>query len=272
MWKYHLVGSVVLVATFAMLLGCGKKPDDNAQQPQPNPAPNPAPVVPKPPDPPAKAPSLGPSEFKMTAEDFEKEFSADKKAAEAKYVGKVVELSGSVDYIARYGATQGQVGLRSISGGAPFCTFVIDDAKLVEKVGKGQKVRLRGRFQSDRFQKYFLPAEVVDFGTPTVVPLTAEQLVKEYSAAPDALEEKYRGKTLLVTGEVSAVTIGMPDPQFVELKGGEKPKVLCFRHPLETWEWPAHYKKGARVRFIGKLTSADEEAVRLLIDIPLTSE
>lgn len=266
--------SAVLAVAFVLFIGCGKKVND-APAPSPNPAAQPNSDGPKPPTPTPSVPSLGPTDYKLTAHDFEREFNIDNAMAKAKYVGKVVELSGTVHRVAPHDAKQILISLSSVTGGLPFCSFLIGDHSLLEKVGRQQTIRLRGtcHFDTAPKQTYFTPSEVVEKGPDTIAHLTAEQIAKAYGSNPDAFEKKYADKTLLVSGEVIAVKTGAGNLTYMELKGDGKTAVQCYRLDWRDWKWPAKYKEGAKVRFIGSRTLARPEgAVRLDIETPLDAE
>jgi hypothetical protein len=104
-------------------------------------------------------------DFKVKAEDFSKECLDDEKKAEAKYKGKVVELTGLVALV--------QVGEAKDETQPTRIVFYGDDKKTVEKlvfcdfgVG-GQKAAVRG-VDEDKAATIRGRFKGVVFGTPTL--------------------------------------------------------------------------------------------------------
>lgn len=85
---------------------------------------------------------VGKAEHSLTCADLFSEFENDEKAANSKYLGKVVEIDGTISDINTN--KEGKTTI-SLEGGMLFgVTCELFDGKEASKYKKGQKVKLKG--------------------------------------------------------------------------------------------------------------------------------
>lgn len=234
--------ATVAIAIAVLLSGCAQdpKPTDDGKKPpvtstpaKPNPVPktDPMPTKPNPalkadPTPPEPEPipvkPLGDADIKATVDDYVTEHKKDPKAAAAKYKGKVIEVTGPVHQLWSKidGARLVHIDVKT---GFPLSCFVIKGA-VGGTVVPGQTVRLKGSHQGDTSGSLW-NCEILELGPDTAVRTSATELAKEYAADWRKASEKYRGKGMVVTGDVISKLTGT---QFkLTLKGEGDVVVVC---------------------------------------------
>src|SRR5262249_34234728 len=125
---------------------------------------------------------LGKPDLVVTPAEWRAEFKKDSTAAKAKYRGKVIEMSGTLE------------GVRPDPFGTQFAFIefdvandfagvrcVLTDPRPWRKVGPGSKVKVRGK-SSEIHAGDLNPCEIVEAGPNTSVIITAAQLAKEFAA------------------------------------------------------------------------------------------
>jgi hypothetical protein len=98
------------------------------------------------------ATATGPSDKNpaVSAQQLTEEFAKDEEAAETKYKGKVIDVEGVIKDITKSPPT---VDLEGSNGAIVSCRFYPENspsAVMVEKVNKGQKVKVKGDFSISR--------------------------------------------------------------------------------------------------------------------------
>lgn len=242
-----------------LLSGCTKKPDEPG-------TPN-APGGPKV-EPSQKGP-LGKPDFTLSAADLFNERRADAAAAEAKYKGKVIEVSGTVHKVARYGNQKVDVVELKSADGKPSVGCAVSDRNIAGKIGPEQTVRIKGRYNTGLIA--LVDCELVEKGPETLIPLTAEALAKEFTADAAAGEKRLGKSVLLLTGEVAAVKTDPTTGKHIELKGDGK---TVIRVHYIGGEWPATYTVGAKVKMTAEIVAlaAEPGLCKLTIGFPLDTE
>lgn len=157
----------------------------------------------------------------VTAADLTKEFKDNEVAANNKYKGKVVEVTGKVK---RVTDTGGFSDITVELDGANFtsveCNFDDSLRSSVANLTVGSTVTIRGRCDGLSFN-LSLDDCIVMPGGPTKTPtantpivVTADALAKEFRDDPKAANAKYNGKLVELTGTSAAVTTN-PDGQTI---------------------------------------------------------
>jgi hypothetical protein len=188
---------------------------------------------------------LGKPDFTVTAGELADEYKKDSKAMAAKYKGKVIEVSGLLD-----GYTWAALGLKE-----PVLTVVdpkdtkrsvqcfTDDLKPWSKALPGQEVKVKGTYY-DFGQAALKQTEILSVTGDKPPTVTAAELAKEFATDALAAQKKYKGKYVVLTGEVDKVApgkitlkteAGMPPIQGLfarefemTLKPGQKVKALAY--------------------------------------------
>jgi len=194
------------------------------------------------------------ADFTLTAEQFDKEVSDNKEAAEAKYKGMTIELTGTVQGAGKDLSGDGHLWLAAgtaLFGVQCFTT----DQKPWEKATLGQKVRIRGQYPEVVGLPALVGCTIVEVSGPKAPVVQAADLAKEYAADAEATEMKYKDQWLLLAGEVTQTKAKGFGAGRVYLRGGEKVKVVCNLTSLEKEE-EAAVAVGRRVKVLGQFSRA----------------
>ncbi|MDB5310380.1 MAG: hypothetical protein JWO38_4582 [Gemmataceae bacterium] len=206
------------------------------------------------PKPEPKKESGPPADFKMTSEELQKECK-DRKAAEAKYKGKIIELSGTVEEAkAGYDGKRGIIFLSSTDpkslGIGGMC--LIDDPNPHGKFAKGQTIKVKGKFTGVAIGPTLEACTVLEKGPDTAVRITSEELAKDYTADRAATEKKCDKRTLVITGEVAVINTDDKKVEFLELKGDGATRIEC-RYGLSINTLKDKLKPGDKVTLVGEM-------------------
>jgi hypothetical protein len=211
---------------------------------------------------PVESPKADRPAYTMTAIGITEEFVKDRVAAEKKYKDKLLEVEGTVSTASQNKVRQtGSVVLSGYKEKRDdplprqvVCVVKQPLAGRVGLLGKGQKVRVKGRFHNhDAVAVTLTDAEYEEL-TPSSVPrLTAEALAQEFSDNKEAAAKKYGDKDVIVEGIV--VDLVEKDGQCsVKLAGTDNVRVSCttlFEDEFKT------LKKFAKVRLKGEVSLFD---------------
>lgn len=282
MSKTHLTGSVVLMATFALLLGCGKKPDDSTQQPAPQLNVGPGGV----PGPNPKRPPLGEPQHKTTVTKLMDEYDKDWKAANAKYAGTVVEVSGLTTGHAFLGKTE-WLQPDSPDYGWRWTLAFLDverntikavgaygrDLSVIGKVFSGQQVKLKGRMGTGQDNKspQLQETEVLDFGSDPSVKMSAVELATAAEKDRQALDKKCEKRSLVLSGAVAVDVVKVDQGEPIELKGDGKTRVFCHLG-MSAYFYGKGFTAGEQIILVGELeppTSATPGRITLSDCVPV---
>ncbi|MBN9517793.1 hypothetical protein J0H58_04615 [bacterium] len=217
----------------------------------------------------AKKTDLPAPDFKLTSGEFEVEYKQDRDAAVRKYTGKVVEVTGEVfDVILAVGGKAANIMFyaadrqSSIAG-----AYRSNDMGVLTELGKGETVTLRGTFNDSGmgFVAALDGCVVVKKGPSTVVRMTSVELSKQFSAAPAEAAKKLKGKTVIVTGVVTALKPKSTAPQYLELKDdGKTPVSVSFGSNFST---AGMYKVGDPITVRSSDLGRRGEQVRLFFSL-----
>jgi hypothetical protein len=183
--------------------------------------------------------------------------------ADAPYKGKVIEVTGAVDYFEFGPGTGATVSLHAVTPEGKILSGTVH-CQLLEfepwnRLTYDQTVTVRGKCQTVGNFTQLSDCVIVKEGTSPVIELTAEEFAKEYKADKKAADVKYyaketgyaRGKALLITGEITAWNTTGKVPQ-VTLAGTDGVKVNCYLAPglsgFPSWEAPV----GTKVQLLGQ--------------------
>jgi hypothetical protein len=202
-------------------------------------------------------------DFKVTAESLDEEVNRDRKAAGAKYLGKLVEVRGVVDEVMLHQeGKSARVYLMRPAGLFGLGTTCRDlPPEVVATLGRGQKVVIRGKI-NDVFSPppVLAASELMEKGAETVIRIDSEKLAAEYTADRDATVKKLDRKTVILSGAITAIApldgfITRP----VELKGDGVSKVL-FEVAMDHFK--TEYKVGQLVPALSATSSRSRGEVQ----------
>jgi hypothetical protein len=259
---------LALLGVLLLVPGCGK---DRPTDPLPEPDSKIPPVAEKTPKPDAAKPPVEPPNtnrpaYTVTAIGVTEEFAKNAAAAEKKYNNKLIEVEGTVSSASQNQVRQeGKVELMGFKEKPDDliprkvkCIVKKSLAGRVALLGKGQRVRIKGRF--DTIDGGDVRLNVVEYEelTPSSVPLlTAEALAKAFTEDKSAAAKKYGDKEVIVEGII--VDLVAKDGQFsVKVAGNDNVRLSCTM--LHEDEFKT-LKKFAKVRIKGEVSLFDSREV-----------
>jgi cold shock CspA family protein len=208
-------------------------------------------------------------DFTLTAKAFDEEYNKDKKAAEAKYKGKVVELSGTVKLVGR---NLGKEAFVSLDAGSKNITGVMcftTDKQPWLKATPGRTAKLKGKWPEFTVGPSLVGCIVTEVSGPETPTLTADELGKAYAADKDATTKKYDNKYLFLTGEIAKVTFNEAKAASVLFKTSGKTKVLATFTAFDKEE-TEKLKAGQKIKVLGLYSfnfAPDEVSLNLCIPV-----
>ena len=195
--------ALLLVASVLALVGCGK-PTNPPVAAEPPSTTDPARPTPGPePKSPVGIDTMEPA-FKLTAEEFHKEYRADSKAVVEKYKGKAVELTGVVEDVGRtldeiLLLGKGAYVKLKIPGDPTFGVMcATSDEQPWLRVARGQKVRIRGLLPGLSFSPGLTSCILMEVGEYAGLRINATDLAKEYAAGEESALKKYKIENLIL--------------------------------------------------------------------------
>jgi hypothetical protein len=195
-----------MVACLLMAAGCKDKSGTKSADPAPGES------SPDKNNPPETSPT-GPPDFTMAPNELVDEFKRDRRAAEEKYSGKVVEVAGKISFVGQYWETERKrtlgVVTDDLNADALYCD-VVQPERAPGKFTLGQSIRIKGVVGKARGSLGVTRCQVVELGPSLLLKVSAEDLGKEYAANAKEAAKKYQRRTILLTGTVT----GRPPQQF----------------------------------------------------------
>ncbi|MDB5311468.1 MAG: hypothetical protein JWO38_5670 [Gemmataceae bacterium] len=175
----------------------------------------------------------------ISAVELDREYDANELAADGKYRGKELQVSGTVKKITRDDRPgKITVELDGTPGSTVDCNFNQSDQGELAPIAVGQGVSVRGKCKGKvrtwvtmddcKLVKDNAPPNNADneaAGPPVVV--TADALDKDYADNVVAADMKYKGKQLELTGKVARVARNKPGKVTLEFKVEEGSTVDC---------------------------------------------
>jgi hypothetical protein len=96
------------------------------------------------PPPTVARPATTKADFSVTASGLWSEYYQNADQTIAKYQGKVIEVSGTINQVATNPNGQPVIHLQAGGGLGLMCIFHLEDEDFAEKYGRGQAVRIKG--------------------------------------------------------------------------------------------------------------------------------
>jgi hypothetical protein len=271
----HSQRLLTVLVLLSPLVGCGKDNNKTAEGDKSKPADaTPAEIAPPSPNENKPAPGAKDSkapDYKFTMAEFEEATKQERErpGVKSKYDGKVLELSGVVEFpIIDDGKQSAFFTLKSAKPATGFDTFSVtcmcDDQSVYGTLGRGQTIRVRGVYGTGHLK----PCEVVEKGPETLVRVTAEQLAKDFTMNREEAVKKYDGKTLVLSGTVSKIKPYAEGLKVncLELKGDGKTVVECRYNKPEVAD---RYKVGETVKLVGSTGSSLDGVLNIVPCYPL---
>ena len=167
-------------------------------------------------------------DFKLTAEELYQESKKDRNFLINKHAGKLVELTGVV-YRALLDLGGNPTLLLNGSRDMDRVNCPVGDRNHWSKAFPGQTVTLWGTVPSSSSDPKPFVWNIKSVTGPEPPRVAVEELVKAFAADPEAAEKKYKGKHLIVTGEVAVPQMQNGVLVGFSLKSLEKkPSLVCY--------------------------------------------
>jgi hypothetical protein len=252
---HRVLSSIVLLV---FLVGCGKDKGTEGHKPGASAS--------------AATTSQAP-DFTLTVDELDEATKEERKrvGADSKYTGKLLELSGLVEFPIVDDGNQSPIftlksaklptGLDTTFS----ITCVCDDRSLYGALGRDQTVLVRGWYDESGQLK---SCRVVEKGPDTRVQVTAEQLAADFTTNREAAVKKYFDRTLVLTGTVTKIK---PHGEGLtinchELKGDGKTVVeVRYNKPAVADQ----YKVGDTVKITSSMLLSGGAALNLALSYPL---
>jgi len=204
-------------------------------------------------------------EFTLTAAQLAQEAKKDGGAAQAKYRGKVIELTGVVDGVHRNISEEAFISLKGEQEVSDNIMCFTIDQQPWAKITPGHPIKVKGRGSplEPGGLVALVGAVVLEYSGPALPQFTAQQLADAYQANPDEFLKKHAGRHLLLTGEIDRVervkfdpvdpeavvfkttgkkrVVAIPDltyPKMLKLKSGQQIRVRCYFAEFRPREGP----------------------------------
>jgi hypothetical protein len=193
-----------------------------------------------------------PADFSLSVADFIAEHKKDRFAAE-KFKFKTVELRGVVS-----GFYKDRLFLQQSLGGQDVVSCRMEKPEPWARVAKGQSVTVKGRGPElgVALEPALMEVAIITAGPNAAIVMSTEDLARELEKEPKGLEDKYRGKAFILTGEIAEQGKGSK----AVMKGTAKTQVEC---DFEEQNAAAKLVAGQKIKFYGEFASGDGAKVVL---------
>jgi hypothetical protein len=174
--------------------------------------------------------------YKLTAEQFAKEFASGQEATVNHYKNGLVEVTGIVDQVDVNVVGDAVISLRAgprkeATADGPAQTPVVDchtkEPEPWSKLAPGQEATYRGTVGYLPLVPNLENCQLISSGAPTVISVTSKDLAAEFSKNRAAARQKYAGKTLIVAGKVIDKKADVSGSITLTLEGEGAVKLLC---------------------------------------------
>ncbi|AWM37497.1 OB-fold protein [Gemmata obscuriglobus] len=207
--------------------------------------------------------------YKVKSEDLAAEFKQNEAAAQAKYSGAVIEVSGKIIFLGLRNVDNALVGLRETqdqkSGSSIGLSVVMKGRSVIGKIACEQEVSIRCTWKKTPLSSGLVEGELLTTGPDTAVRMTSEEFAQQFTADPKGMKEKCRDRTIILRGAVDSG----PDPKGQAnefgLKGNGRIRIRCRIQPAYVDECPVP-AIGKDVTVVASLWLVDEgESVFLFV-------
>lgn len=188
-----LLRTASLVFAFLFLVGCGSTPSTPSGSNKPGDG--------------DKKPPSGKVDFSLTAVDLAKEFETDKKAAEAKYKGKNLELEAEADSPTdRVTDVTMAIGIykadpKKALGRLVVISFNASDTGKVFQLTPGQKIKVRATcFGEFGGSVSLINGVLLEAGPDPALSVKAPELTKAFTDNQEMAQKTYDNKWVLIEG------------------------------------------------------------------------
>jgi hypothetical protein len=226
-----------------------------------------------------------PTSFTLTSEALSKEFATNKAAAEAKYMEKWLAIEGPLADL-DFHAVQGEmasVSLRLVGyksnpkefGLQVTCGLAAGQMGKAQGATRGQTIKVVGQCKGMWAGMFLTLAEceIVSAGPDPVIHLDLEQVAKEHAADATAVEKKYHGKEVQISGVLLELQqTGRGLAAIIAPGGPSKNKADVLKvsasYAVDVKPWFSKYKVGDPIKVKGQFAVIGEGMVGLNLCYP----
>jgi hypothetical protein len=260
-----------------VLTGCSGKKDgdkkdaDGSEKEKKSDDPGPKPPDKKSDDASSKPP--GKPDFTLTSQEFSKQRKKD----DTPFRNKSIELTGTMKYLSFRSNGEPYFALEGTSGDTvkpdPDDTIIFPaDPAVWKKALPGQTVTVRGKWEFPYLQQ----SEVVSVKGEPPPTVTTDALAEDFAKDGDAADKKYKGKSLILDGEISKV--GANNDEGITLKTSKASPRIVLTWDNDDWENLSKYREkslkvGTKVKLVkGASFDLDAGKEQVIISFPTILE
>jgi len=207
-------------------------------------------------------------DFLLTAGELTEAYKHDEEGTDSKYLGALIELRGVVYSIATNSEEEPCILVSETDDPTSrFITCVTVDKQPWLDVCRGQAVTIRGSYANYiMFQCDLTDCVVVKKGKSPAVTLSAEKLAAGFVADPEALNDRYLNKEIIVESEVLRFEPAKVDADSVFLRGTADTPIRCSLSGSFKREQLTRLTVGKTARLRGTFTAFQDDANPRLYD------
>jgi hypothetical protein len=196
----------------------------------------------------------GDTVLKLSSREFYEDFTKDSRAAQAKYNGKRIEITGLVKSHKAFITGQNIFLLEGDPENLYFGVECIprDDGYPAMLAAPGQTVTVKGRTRFEFATHILFDVEIVKVEGPKPPVFTTDSLAAEFAKDHDAAMSKYKNKWAAVSGEIETAEASHLNEATLVLKTLSKGPRVVAHFPAHTTRKTA-FKIGQKIEFIGLL-------------------
>jgi hypothetical protein len=192
----------------------------------------------------------------MAVEEWSAEWEADRKAAEGKYKGKKIELTGTVSVIFSEPYGNGTIVYLEVSKHPPGINCQTAQREAWANVSPGSTITIVG---SCNGSSSLGQCTIVKAGPNPAIVISAQQLAKEFVADPEKARKKYKDKWVRIDGTVVATEPdGTGGAILATLQGEGDFTVRCDMSVTEK-DFNATIMVGGRLKALAQITLVRED-------------
>jgi hypothetical protein len=201
-------------------------------------------------------------DFLLTAGELVEAYRRDEAATDSKYLRALIELRGVVHSIAPNSEEEPCILVSETDDPTSrFITCVTVDKQPWLDVCRGQVVTIRGVYADYiMFQCDLKDCAVIKKGESPAITLSAEELAAGFIAEPEALNDRYLNKEIIVESEVLRFEPGEVDPDSVFLRGTADTPIRCALSESFKREQLTRLTVGEIARLRGTYTAFQDDA------------
>lgn len=161
---------------------------------------------------------------RISAKEFQAERDGKLEPAQNKYLGKTIEIEGTVALVGR---NSQQVPYFTLESGSLLGLQCFpDDQNIFGEVVPGQHVVLLANINEFALSVAINECKIVELGPSPAITFDASELAREWATDTGATNNKLNGRMLIITGEVDEKQAEQTGA-VLYLRTGEKTRVAC---------------------------------------------